>query len=118
MHELRLAQDLFKRILQEAQGKNLKRIKRIVFSLGEASGIEKDFLSHSLVDHLFPGTIAEDAEIAYLDEPVELLCSHCNKILPGDGTFTLCCPHCGSYKLEITKGKDVRIEKILGEESP
>jgi Zn finger protein HypA/HybF involved in hydrogenase expression len=66
MHELGIAQDFWKLIKQNAEANNLAQVTKIVIVLGEASGIEADFLRHSLRDHTLPGTIAEGAELVFV----------------------------------------------------
>jgi Zn finger protein HypA/HybF involved in hydrogenase expression len=56
MHELGIAKDLLDIVLIKAKKNHLKKITKISLMLGEASSIEKDFLKHSLVDHLLSGT--------------------------------------------------------------
>jgi hydrogenase nickel incorporation protein HypA/HybF len=112
MHELGMARDLFQEILRKAEEKNLLKIKKITLSIGVAAGIEKGFLTHSFKDHIFPGTIAEGAELIYMDEPVKAVCLGCQKEIQEAGEFTLNCPFCKSYNIEITSGKDIRIVSI------
>jgi len=115
MHELGLARDLFRIILERAQKNNIKKITRIVLSIGIASGIEKDFLVHSFRDHVFPGTAADGAELILLDEPLKIFCRNCEKDIQDSVVFSLNCPFCGSPHIEILKGKDILVETIAGE---
>ena len=48
MHELGIAQDLFHIVEDKAKENNLKAVTKIVVVVGEASGIEEDFLRHNL----------------------------------------------------------------------
>lgn len=112
MHELGMARDLFLEILKQAEEKNISKIYKISLSIGVASGIEKDFLTHSFCDHIFPGTIAEGAELIYEDEPVKAVCKSCQREIQEASDFTLNCPFCKSYNIEITHGKDLRIIAI------
>jgi hydrogenase nickel incorporation protein HypA/HybF len=114
MHELGMARDLFQEILKQAAVKKLTKIDKITLSIGVASGIEKDFLTHSFRDHIFPGTIAEAAELIYQDEPVKTVCMSCQKEIQESSDFSLNCPFCQSYNIEITQGKDIRIISIEG----
>lgn len=107
-----MARDLFQEILTKAEEKKLTKIGKITISIGVASGIEKDFLTHSFRDHIFPGTIAEAAELIYQDEPVKTVCQSCQKEIQESDAFSLNCPFCKSYNIEITHGKDIRIIAI------
>jgi len=111
MHELSIAKSLF----DQAQGMAFKlgidRISRIKIKLGAASGIDADMLRHSLIDHLFPESIAEDAEIEFTIEPLVARCVKCNEEITqmsvGKG-----CPRCSSKALDIIGGIKVVVEEI------
>lgn len=115
MHELGIAQDLFCIVEEKAKENNLKAITKIVVVIGEASGIVEDFLRHSLMDHIMPGTIAEKAELEITKEPVQARCLACGKEINVQQGFSLECPNCGDNNLEITQGKNVYLQSIEGE---
>jgi len=115
MHELGIAQDLFRIVEDKAKENNLKEVTKIVVVVGEASGIEEDFLKHNLVDHLMPGTIAEKAELEITKEPLQARCQACGKEIDFPQSSSLECPNCGDNNLEITQGKNVHIRSIEGE---
>jgi len=115
MHELSIAQGLFKVILQEAKKNCVGRIARIIIKNGEASGIEESFLRHSFVDHLLPGTIAEKSKVEILPEALELKCKDCRKKLKGKNKPVMKCCYCGSLNMEITGGMNVYVAGIEGE---
>jgi len=112
MHELGIARGLFFEIMKEAQQKNIEKIRKVVFRVGVASGIEKDFLFHSFADHVFPGTPVEGAELEFLDEAVKVVCGECGKEIQSDGKLTLSCPYCQSIDLKIVSGKDVTLDSV------
>jgi len=115
MHELSIAQDLFRVVEDKAKENNLKAVTRIVVIVGAASGIEEDFLKHNLMDHLMPGTIAEKAELEITREPLQARCQACGKEIDSPQSSFLVCPHCGDNNLEITQGKNVYVRTIEGE---
>ena len=112
MHELAMAKDLFKVILDKAAEKNLSRITSVRIKVGEAAGIEKEFLIHSLEDHVFPGTPAEGCAVRITEEKVSASCSGCAKQADGSAVFS--CPACGGDDFEITGGKDVLVGEVEG----
>ncbi|MDH5173896.1 MAG: hydrogenase maturation nickel metallochaperone HypA [Elusimicrobiota bacterium] len=115
MHELSIAEDLFRVVEDKAKENNLKEVTRIVVIVGEASGIEEDFLRHSLMDHVMPGTIAEKAELEITKEPLQARCQACGKEIDVEQSPSLECPDCGDSNLEITQGKNVYLQSIEGE---
>ena len=88
------------------------KITKVKIKTGEASGIESDFLRHSFLDHIFPGTIADGADLEIVKEKVALTCRDCK--LRTDKPLVEC-PSCGSSKLEVTEGKDIYVDSIEGE---
>lgn len=115
MHELGIAEDLFHIVKDKAKENNLKAVTKIVVVVGEASGIEEDFLKHSLMDHIMPGTIAEKAELEITKEPLQARCVACGKEIDVQQNSSLECPDCGDDNLEITQGKNVYLQSIEGE---
>jgi hydrogenase nickel insertion protein HypA len=109
MHELSLARDLAKIVFDTMKKSgNEKKLKKVVIAIGEASGIEENFLNHSLKEHIFKGTEFENVEIEYKIQKVKLKCSVCGKEF--DDAVVKC--DCGSIKFDIVSGKDVYIEEI------
>jgi len=115
MHELGIARDLFKIVVQKAKENSLKAVTKVRIKVGVASGIEEGLLRHSFLDHIFPGTIAEGAELELVEEAVETKCKDCGTQIESSQEFILHCPACGSFNIEVTKGKDVYLESIEGE---
>ncbi|MDO8733948.1 MAG: hydrogenase maturation nickel metallochaperone HypA [Elusimicrobiota bacterium] len=114
MHELGIAKDLLDIVLIKAKENGLKKITKISVKIGEASGIEEDFLRHSLVDHLLPGTIASGCNVEISKEDVKAKCKKCSaEFLPKEMIFD--CPSCQSKEIEILSGKDVYVASIEGE---
>ena len=115
MHELGIASDLFAVVKEKARQSGLKRITSISIKIGEAAGIDPDFLRHSFVDHLLPGTIAAGARLKLSGEPLAAVCRDCGKEIELGETPVLSCPACGGFQVEITRGKDVYVESIEGD---
>ncbi|MCX7715848.1 MAG: hydrogenase maturation nickel metallochaperone HypA [Endomicrobia bacterium] len=108
MHEYSLARDLAYIIFKHIKEKKAKKVNKIVITVGEASGIEKNFLEHSLKDHIFKNTICENAEIVFNLVRVKIKCKNCNNTY--ENAIMKCV--CGSDNFEIVSGKDVYVEEI------
>jgi len=116
MHELGIAGDLFKIVKKKSEQSDLKKVTKIRIKVGAASGIDMEFLQHSFNDHIFPGTIAQGAELELIPEPVQAQCNNCGRNIDAQGhEFSRGCPFCGSSYIEIITGKEVYIESIEGE---
>jgi len=115
MHELSLAQELFRIVEARAKENNIKSVTRIVVVVGEASGIDGDFLRHTIIDHLVPGTVAKKAKLEIVKEPLELKCMACGTQVGLPQSFPSRCPDCGGNDLEISQGRSVYLQSIEGE---
>ena len=109
MHELSIAKNLFE-IIKKKVGKDLPNLKKVKIKVGKASGIDKDFLKHSFLDHIFPENRLNFLELELLDEDVLLRCKSCKKDLTEVNSLN--CPFCGSKDIQIIKGDKVYIESI------
>ena len=115
MHELSVAQDLLRIVEAKAKENDIKIVTKIVVVVGEASGIEEDFLRHNLLDHIMPATIAEKAELEITREPLQARCLTCGIELNFQQSYSLRCSNCGDSNLEVTKGKSIYLQTIEGE---
>ncbi len=115
MHELGIARDFWDVIIKTAKDNNLQKISKIVIVLGEASGIEEDFLRHSLLEHILPGTIAEKSKLVIEKETLTAKCRKCSKNITAEKVKGLSCPFCKSQDIEIVCGKDAYVKNIEGE---
>lgn len=139
MHELGIARDLFDVVLQKAKESGIKKIAKITVRVGEAAGIETDFLRHSLVDHLFAEhDIAKGCDLEIIVDKVKAVCKKCGAtfdissiaksagaLIPdnakADGKefqmkdIGLACPNCKSIELDVLTGRDVYVESFEGE---
>ena len=115
MHELGIAKDFWEVIQQQVKANNLKKVTKITLVIGEASGIEPDFLRHSLKDHTLPGTLAQDAELEFIAVPLSAKCRNCSLTIDTDTLVLLSCPNCSSADIEIVSGKETYIQSIEGE---
>ncbi|MFN3967231.1 MAG: hydrogenase maturation nickel metallochaperone HypA, partial [Endomicrobiia bacterium] len=89
MHELGIAKDLFELVKKYTEENSLSKVTKIVIKIGAASGIDKNFLRHSFVDHILPGTFAENSAIEFDLEPVKLKCKKCNEIILPEGNASI-----------------------------
>lgn len=108
MHEHSLARNLAYIIFSKLnQNKNLKP-KKITIVIGEASGVQKDFLEHSLKEHIFKGTSCEEAKLEFKFEKPKLKCKKCDR----EFSEAIIRCKCGSDDFEIVAGKDVYLSEI------
>ncbi|MCB4790885.1 MAG: hydrogenase maturation nickel metallochaperone HypA [Elusimicrobia bacterium] len=114
MHELGMAKDLWNVINIKVNENKLKKITKVSIILGEASGIEEDFLRHSLLEHVFPGTIARKAKLEIIKERLSAKCNLCNRKIIKENLLDFSCPKCRSTDLAIISGREVFVKNIEG----
>lgn len=115
MHELGLAEEIFKNIEELAKKNNLKKITKIRIKVGEQAGVEEELLEHSLIDHRFPGTpLTSEAELEIVQEKMRFRCPQCNQEY--ENITVARCNSCGNENLEIIAGTEVYIDLLEGED--
>lgn len=114
MHEIGLAEEIFKTIKELAERNNLKKITKVRIKLGEQAGVEEELLEHSLIDHRFPGTLAEGAELEIVNEKMRFRCPQCNQ--EHESIEVAKCSSCGNENLEIIAGTEIYIDHLEGED--
>ncbi|MCL2335442.1 MAG: hydrogenase maturation nickel metallochaperone HypA [Endomicrobia bacterium] len=113
MHEHGIAKDMWKVIADEAEKNGIKKITKVTIVLGEASGIEQSFLTHSFADHIFAeNEIASGAELEYEIMPLAAKCNVCLKDIKPSDMDNLVCPHCKSNDIKIVSGREAYVKSI------
>jgi hydrogenase nickel incorporation protein HypA/HybF len=113
MHEIRIAADLARIVLDSAKSEGLSEVTAVNVSFGQMIQIVPEIFKFAFSEAV-RGTIACQAEVNIEVLPVKLKCSECGSVFPmGDNYFT--CENCSSSDLEITQGKELFIKSIEGE---
>lgn len=108
MHEYSLAKNIAYIIFDRINKEKPKKVNRIVITVGEASGVDKDFLEHSLKEHMFKNTICENSELVFEIERLKLKCRKCNTEY--EEAVIKC--GCNSDSFDVVSGKDVFVKSI------
>lgn len=114
MHELSIAQSLLAIATQSFPADAKGTISEVGIRIGELSGIEIEALTFAF-SIIKKDTILENASLRF-------------EIIPGEGTCRQChqhftlhqygtpCPHCKSYHISITGGRELTITNLLVDE--
>jgi hydrogenase nickel incorporation protein HypA/HybF len=110
MHEMSVVQNIINIVTIESEKNGGGRVSEVHLEIGHLSGVEYGSLEFAL-KHLSPGSIIESAEIS-VEKPEGLArCNNCgNEFALED--FIGCCNLCGSFDLEIIKGRELRVKSI------
>ena len=115
MHELSIAIDIINIVEESAKHAGINSVDAIELEIGELSGVEIEALKMAMQISVID-TIAANAELKIDMVKGEGHCLDCGKDNPIDDLFSLC-PACGSFRIDITKGKEMRVKSILVSES-
>jgi hydrogenase nickel incorporation protein HypA/HybF len=110
MHELSLAQAIWREVRRQMRSYPGGRLAALHVVVGALSGADPESLDFAL------GLVAADSDWpeATMDvrpEPVGLECRACGRRFDAPG-LDLTCPGCGGLDVEVTRGRDLRIESL------
>ncbi|MHB8084224.1 MAG: hydrogenase maturation nickel metallochaperone HypA/HybF [Dehalococcoidia bacterium] len=116
MHELSITQDILNTAVTYARQTNSNKIVTIVLRLGELRDIKKEWLQHYF-NFIRKGTIAEEAEILVIVNPIVFSCRECGREFEIDrerflNEEMIACPDCSSKNYTLVSGTEFRIEGI------
>jgi hydrogenase nickel incorporation protein HypA/HybF len=110
MHELGLAEDILRKIKEEAKAKNLAKVSYAKIRVGETLVTDQPELIE-LFSMISTGTPAEGAKLDIVISPLKAVCGSCKKEF-NPKVIRFDCPGCGSASINIVSGKELLIEEI------
>jgi hydrogenase nickel incorporation protein HypA/HybF len=108
MHELPITEGILKIAADAAGGRQITAIHLIV---GELSSIVDDSVQFYF-DMLSKGTLAEGAVLDFQRRPATIMCGDCGRASEVRAPLPSVCPYCGGTKLQVTGGRELRVESI------
>lgn len=134
MHEWALAEAVIDTAVKVLKEQKLKKVTRIIISLGELQQIDEEIFKFALQEIKKPTSILENTEFKFEGEKAILSCKVCGKewkfgdmlcklddeevesihFIPEMSHIYMKCPACGSRDFEIVKGRGVWIASIEG----
>jgi len=110
VHELSLAQAIWRQVVGEMERRPQYRLAALSVVVGAFSGADPESLGFAMrlvvEESAWPG-----AETRIRTEPVALKCRACGRAYETE-TLDLACPGCGGYDVEVTGGRDLRLESL------
>jgi len=93
--------------MRTADGRRLVAVNLVVGRLSGADPESLDFAMGLMVgESAWPG-----AAVCIREEPLRLVCAGCGRGYEAD-LDRLACPACGSMDVEVTAGRDLRLESL------
>ncbi|MCK6480423.1 MAG: hydrogenase maturation nickel metallochaperone HypA [Planctomycetes bacterium] len=109
MHELALAEQMLRVMLQSAGAARARRVLRARLRIGALSCIEPETLRGAF-EFVARSTPAGECELHFVRVPVRVLCGACGILRPGLPFDP--CPSCGATGGEVVEGRETFIESI------
>ncbi|MFZ0280344.1 MAG: hydrogenase maturation nickel metallochaperone HypA [Bacteroidales bacterium] len=113
MHEIAIAEDLARIVLDTAREGGLSEVSAINVSFGQMVAIVPDIFRFAFGEAVRE-TIAGNAKVNIEILPVKLKCMNCGEVAGLEENY-FTCGNCGSNELEILQGKEMFIKSIEGE---
>ena len=110
MHELSVAEDLIKLIVDVAQQNDARRVNTITLEVGALAGIEPDALTLAF-EVVSRGTVAEGSEVRLEHKPLTVVCPACGWQGEVEKLYPVC-GGCGQLQVRVTGGRELRLLSI------
>jgi hydrogenase nickel incorporation protein HypA/HybF len=111
MHELALAKDVLRKILEEASKKGLSKVTAAKVNIGETRITHSEEF-HELFNDIIKGTPAEGLKLNVRITPLMAFCNKCSHNFKAR-EMKNGCPKCSSGDFHIVSGKEVIVEEVL-----
>jgi hydrogenase nickel incorporation protein HypA/HybF len=113
MHEMSLAENVMQIIEESACTQYFLRVRVVVLEIGKLAVVEPDAMRFCF-DAVTRGTLAEGAKLQIIETPGAGICLACGEEVEMHEQYGLC-PSCGSPRLKITAGNQIRVKDIAVE---
>ena len=111
MHELAITQSIIDLAIETAKREHARTINQIDLVIGDLSSVVDDSVQFYF-DILSKETLAAGATLVFRREPAVALCLDCGVKTPVKPPVPAFCPQCDSHRIQISGGKDFRMESI------
>ena len=111
MHELSIAQSIVELAVEQALSHQANSIEELELEIGALAGIDMIALDFAL-ESAIKGSMLENARIIKQHTSGEGRCGDCDNMFTVENLYTSC-PFCGSYIVNIIKGKELKIKSIV-----
>ena len=110
MHEMSLCESILQVMEQSAGSQGFSSVKTVWLEIGQLSGVELEAMRFGF-EVVTRGSLAEGARLEIIELPGQAWCMQCAKSVRVQQLFGQC-PGCGSFQLQVTGGKEMRIKEL------
>ena len=111
MHELSIFQSLVRSLEEVARTHRAKRVIRFRLEIGELANVVPELLEEAFEVLKAGDPLIQNAEMAYTFLSVKIRCEDCGKTSPWEQR-ALRCPHCGSVRVHVVQGEELRLRDV------
>lgn len=111
MHEVGITESALAAVLAQARQHGATCVHRIVLRIGALSGVEVDSVRFAF-DAISRGTIAENASLEILEEPIGVFCGHCRSLFSASHAAIFSCPRCARLSSDVRRGRELELTQI------
>jgi len=112
MHEAGIARSILEIVETQCRENDCAAVKSVTVKLGRAAGVMPDSLRFAF-DSLKEETSAKDAALVIEEVPIGGSCHACGRDIESpDARRIFICPHCGSDRVEITRGREMEVAEM------
>jgi hydrogenase nickel incorporation protein HypA/HybF len=110
MHEMSIAESVLQIIEDTVRTERCARVKAVWLEIGQLAGVEKESLRFCF-DVVTRDSIAQDARLEIIETAGQGWCMECACNVAVSARYEPC-PNCGSLQIEVTGGKEMRVQEL------
>lgn len=110
MHEMSIAQSIIRLLEQQAEQQHFSRVTRLWLEIGPLAMVEVESLRFCF-GAVCRGTLADQALLEIMSPQPRARCVQCGVEQAVTSRFDACC-ECGSYRLHLLQGDEMRIHEL------
>ncbi|MCU0415264.1 MAG: hydrogenase maturation nickel metallochaperone HypA [Ignavibacteriaceae bacterium] len=110
MHEISVAQEIFRIVHQYVPDPKPNTVKSVKVSIGKLSNVLKDSLTFCF-DAITSDTPLKGTRLDIIELPVKIQCASCNEVAEIDEPVFVC-PNCGENQIIVISGTELKVDEI------
>jgi hydrogenase nickel incorporation protein HypA/HybF len=114
MHEMSYVSRFVNLALDIVKENQLTSVSELQVEVGAMTGVVPELMEKCYREAV-AGTVLEGATLTMTPKAVTALCDDCGTTYEPNRDNDYCCPNCKSHKSQITGGRSVVLENVIGE---
>lgn len=113
MHEMSIIAQAVNSLEELAVENQISKITEVTLEIGKMRAAVPELLT-SAFQELAQGTIFEGANLKIIEKDLDLECRACGRHIEAEDSLLYGCPACGSHKIKLLSGNELKINSIKG----